>query len=68
MNTKRKEYTIKAKIVFNGEFYVPAESEEQAKNYVMRHCGCVGGIDNIHTSVPGNCDWHFNIYPKIIIK
>lgn len=69
MNTKRKEYTIKTKFVFNGEFYITAESKEQAKEYVMKHCGCVLGVDNIHTSLPDEiCDWNFDVHPNKIVK
>ena len=68
MNTKEKKYTIKTKFVFNGEFYITAESKEQAKEYVMRHCGLVLG-GNIHTSLPDEiCDWDFEIHPDTIVK
>ena len=68
MNTKRKEYTIKTKFVFNGEFYITAESKEQAKEYVMKHCGLVLGGD-IHTTLPNEiCDWDFDVHPNKIVK
>lgn len=68
MNTKRKKYTIKTKFVFNGEFYITAESKEQAKEYVMKHCGLVLG-GNIHTSLPDEiCDWNFDTHPDTIVK
>lgn len=68
MNTKEKKYTIKTKFVFNGEFYITAESKEQAKEYVMKHCGLVLGGD-IHTSLPDEiCDWNFDVHPNKIVK
>lgn len=68
MNTKRKEYTIKTKFVFNGEFYITAESKEQAKEYVMKHCGLVLG-GKIHTTLPDEiCDWNFDTHPDTIVK
>lgn len=68
MNTKRKKYTIKTKFVFNGEFCITAESKEQAKEYVMKHCGLVLG-GNIHTSLPDEiCDWDFEVHPDTIVK
>lgn len=68
MNTKEKKYTVKTKFVFNGEFYITAESKEQAKEYVMRHCGLVLG-GNIHTTLPDEiCDWNFDTHPDTIVK
>lgn len=65
---KEKNYTIKTKFVFEGEFYITAESKEQAKEYVMKHCGLVLGGD-IHTTLPNDiCDWYFNIHPEKIVK
>lgn len=68
MSTKRKEYTVKTKFVFEGEFYITAESKEQAKKYVMKHCGLFLGGD-IHTTLPDDiCDWKFNVHPNTIVK
>lgn len=56
MASKKKQYTVKTKFVFEGEFYITAESKEQAKEYVMKHCGLVLGGD-IHTTLPDEiCD------------
>ena len=65
---KKKEYTIKTKFVFEGEFYIKAESKEQAKEYVIKHCGlCLGG--DIHTSLPNDiCDWDFNVHPQMVVR
>lgn len=64
----KKEYVIKTKFVFEGEFYIKAESKEQAKEMVKKHCGLVLG-GNIHTTLPNElCDWDFNTHPNTIVK
>jgi hypothetical protein len=64
----KKDFTVKAKFVFEGEFYIKAESKEQAKEYVMKHCGLVLGGD-IHTSLPDDiCDWDFCVHPQKIVR
>lgn len=64
----KKEFTVKAKFVFEGEFYIKAESKEQAKEYVMNHCSLVLGGD-IHTLLPDYiCDWEFNVHPQKIVR
>lgn len=64
----KKEFTVKAKFVFEGEFYIKAESKEQAKEYVMKHCGLVLGGD-IHTSLPDDvCDWDFCVHPQKVVR
>lgn len=64
----KKQYTVKTKFVFEGEFYITAESKEQAKEYVIQHCGLCLGSD-IHTSLPDDiCDWKFNVHPDKFVK
>jgi hypothetical protein len=64
---KKKTFTIKTKFVFEGEFYVKAESKVQAREFVGKHCGFVIGGD-IHSSLPDeDVHWKFNIHPKKII-
>ena len=64
MGAKKKEYKIKTQFIFNGEFYINAESKAQAMEYVQKHCGLVLGGD-IHTSLPCEiCDWSFNVHPE----
>lgn len=68
MASKKKQYTVKTKFVFEGEFYITAESKEQAKEYVMKHCCLVLGGD-IHTTLPEEiCDWKFNVHSDKIVK
>jgi len=65
---KKKEYTVKTKFVFEGEFYVKAASLEQAREYVGKHCGFVIG-GNIHSTLPkDDVDWNFNVHPKKIVR
>ena len=65
---KKKTYTIKTNFVFNGEFYITAENKEQAKEYVLKHCGLVLGGD-IHTSLPEEIvNWKFDVHPDKIVK
>lgn len=64
----KRKYTVKTKFVFEGEFYIKAESKEQAKWYVMNHCGLVLGGD-IHTTLNDDeVDWEFNVHPDKIVK
>lgn len=65
---RKKKYTVKTKFVFEGEFYIKAESKQQAKEYVMNHCGLVMG-DYIHTTLPDEiCDWNFNVHSDKFVK
>lgn len=65
--SEKKLYTVPAKFVFSGEFYIKAESQEQAEEYVQRHCGLVIGGD-IHSTLPGDdVNWNFNVYPQKVI-
>lgn len=60
----KKEYTVKTQFIFEGEFYIKAESQSQAEEYVIKHCGLVIGGD-IHTSLPGDIvNWSFSVHPK----
>lgn len=63
----KKVYTVKTKFVFAGEFRIKAESKEQAKEYVAKHCGlCLGG--DIHSTLPSDdVDWEFSVHPEKII-
>lgn len=64
----KKEFTVKAKFVFEGEFYIKAESKEQAKEYAINYCGLVLGGD-IATTLPDDiCNWDFNIHPQMIVR
>lgn len=64
----KRKYKVKTKFVFEGEFYITAESKAEAKYLVENHCALVLGGD-IHTTLPTEiCDWNFNIHPDKIVK
>ena len=64
----KRKYTVKTKFVFEGEFYITAESKEQAKEFVKNHCGLVLG-GNIHTTLNDDeVDWEFDVHPDKIVK
>lgn len=63
-----KTYTVKTKFVFEGKFYIKAESKPQAKEFVQKHCGLIIGR-NIHSTLPdSDVDWDFPTHPKKIIS
>ncbi|MFK2681093.1 hypothetical protein ACIXT9_02215 [Bacteroides fragilis] len=64
----KKEYHVKTKFVFDGTFTVKAESKQQARELVEKHCGLVIGGD-IHSTLPGDeIDWAFNVHPQKVIR
>lgn len=65
---KEKKYRVKTKFVFEGEFYVKAESKKEAKKMVEESCGlCLGG--NIHSDLNDeDVDWEFPVHPKKIVR
>lgn len=68
MSAKKKQYTVKTKFVFEGEFYITAESKKQAKEYVMKQCGLVLGRE-IFTTLPDEiCEWCFDPHANTIVK
>lgn len=55
------------KFVFSGEFYIKANSQEEAEEFAQKHCGLVLGGD-IHSSLPNeDVDWDFDVHPDKII-
>ncbi|MDL2310118.1 hypothetical protein LJC39_03265 [Parabacteroides sp. OttesenSCG-928-B22] len=66
--SKKKEYTVKTQFVFEGVFHVKAESREQAREFVGKHCGLVIGGD-IHSTLPDeDVNWNFDVHPKKIVR
>lgn len=63
---ERRDYTVKTKFVFEGEFKVYATSKEEAKRIVNECCGTVLG--QIQTTVPDVLDYNFPIHPKKIVR
>lgn len=65
--SKKKIYTVPTKFVFKGTFRIKAESQEQAEEYVHKHCGLVIGGD-IHSTLPEDeVDWEFGVHPEKIV-
>jgi hypothetical protein len=59
-----KTYTIPIKYVFDGEFYITAQDEEEAMEIVKEHCGLVLG-GKIHTTWKhDSVDWYFPTHPE----
>ena len=50
----KKTYSVTARYIFEGTFKVEAESREEAKDKILKHCGMV--IDN-------EIDWTFCNHP-----
>jgi hypothetical protein len=58
-----KQYAVKTRFSFTGNFFIKAESEAQAKEYAEKHCGLVIGGD-IHSTLPNDeVDWDFPVHP-----
>ena len=59
-----KTYKVKTKFVFEGYFEIEANSKNQAREMVEKHCALVMG-GNIHTTLPDETvkDWVFNTHP-----
>lgn len=67
MSKQKKTYTVPAKFIFTGEFYIKADNQEQAEEYALKHCGLVIGGD-IHSSLPSDdVDWKFDVHPEKVI-
>lgn len=57
-----KEYTIKTRYIFTGEFYIKASSQEEAEKIVLEQCGMNSG--EIMTSLNRKTvDWTFQMTP-----
>ena len=57
-----QKFTVDTAFIFKGTFTVPAETREEAREIVMKHCGLVLGGD-IHTTHP-DVDWDFRVHPE----
>jgi hypothetical protein len=59
----KKAYKVKTRFVFEGDFEVSADSKQQAKEYIEKHCGLVIGR-SIHTSLSKEIipDWNFSLH------
>lgn len=59
----RKEFVIKTKFIFEGEFTIKAENKAQAREYVEKYCGLVIGGDIHSTLPPDDVSWDFPVHP-----
>jgi len=61
------QYAVKTRFSFSGTFFVVAQSKEEAKEFVEKHCGMVN-IGGIHSTLPcEDVDWDFPIHPDKIV-
>jgi len=58
-----KTYRIKTQFTFTGEFYVKADSKEEAKEIVDNDCGMTYGAIT-STAEDENIDWEFDMTPN----
>lgn len=66
--SKNKVYIVPVKFVFEGKFFIKAESKAQAKEYAENHCGMVTN-NGIHSTLPDeDVDWEFPVHPQKVIK
>lgn len=63
---KRKDYTVKVRLVFEGEATVYCHSKKEALESVKNNFGAVLG--NITTSTPEIINWDIPVHPQKIVK
>lgn len=68
MSTQKKVYTVPVKFVFEGKFFIKADSKEQAKEFADKQCGMVTN-NGIHSTLSDeDVNWDFPVHPEKIIK
>lgn len=60
----KQEYKVRTQFIFEGDFIIKCENEEEAREHVERHCGLVLGGDLHSTLSDEDIDWDFNIHPE----
>ena len=56
--------TVTVRYSFNVEYRVLAQSDSEAEDLVLSHCGLVIGGD-IHSTLPDDqIDWNANVHPE----
>lgn len=63
---ERKDYTVKIKLVFEGEVTVYTTSKKEALESVKNNFGAV--IGNVQTSSPEIINWDIPVHPQKIVK
>ena len=65
---KKKIYRVKTQYIFEGVFEVLAESEEDARQKILKDCGLVMG-GSIHSTLPDKeINWAFSTHPEVKTK
>jgi len=58
------QYAVKTRFSFSGTFFVVAQSKEEAKEFVEKHCGMVIS-EGIHSTLPAeDVDWDFPVHAQ----
>jgi hypothetical protein len=68
MDKDIKTFQVKTKFIFEGIFEVKAQSREQAREFIEKHCGLVIGGDIHSTLSDEDINWEFSVHPDKEIK
>jgi len=61
---KKKVYRVRTQYIFDGVFYVVAESKEDTRQKAQQNCGLVMGR-SIHSTLPDDeINWAFDRHPN----
>lgn len=63
----KKNFKIRAKLVFDGFFTVKAQNRQEAEAKIQKNCGCLLGSDSVQ-SQDEDTDWDFDKHGSIIIN
>ena len=56
-------FTVETQFIFKGKFFIEADTQEEANEGVMKHCGTVLG--EINSTLPDQfVDWDFPTHPE----
>lgn len=61
------KYTVPMQFVFEGEFYIETENQEQANEYALKHCGLIMGGDIHSTLTDEDVNWDFSVHPEKVL-
>ena len=64
--SKRKTYKVPVEFIFNGEFYVEADSARDAWGIVSEECHLVMG-QSVQSNSEDVVDWDFDMHSEKII-
>ena len=64
----RTVFEVPVRYVFSGVFYISADSQAQAEEFAIQHCGMTSS-GAIHSSLPDeDVDWDFPVHPERTIN